>query len=56
MFRSLAYAEHYLTVAYIVRRYNMSLFDTTYADIETVSDYGMPMAKAGSQGVRVVVH
>jgi hypothetical protein len=47
--------EAYLTLAYIIRRYEFELYDTYFRDIETVSDYGMPLPRANSKGVRVKV-
>jgi hypothetical protein len=52
---SLTYSELYLTLTYIIRRYNFELYDTDFTDIETVSDYGMPLPRADSKGVRVKV-
>ena len=53
--RSLAYAELYLTLAAVVRQFNLELFDTTASDIEAVCDAFMPMPKIDSKGVRVIV-
>jgi hypothetical protein len=52
---SLAYSELYLTLAYLIRRYDFELYGTDFRDIETVSDYGMPLPRADSKGVRVKV-
>jgi hypothetical protein len=52
---SLAYAELYLALAAIVRRFTLELFETDSSDIEAVCDAMMPMPKADSKGVRVVV-
>jgi hypothetical protein len=52
-FQSLAYAELYLTLAAIVRRFDLTLYETDYSDIEAVCDAMMPMPKADSKGVRV---
>ena len=53
---SLAFAELYLTLAAIVRQFRLSLYDTSYADIEPVCDAFMPMPSADSKGVRVMVN
>lgn len=53
--RSLAYAELYLTLAAIVRRFTLSLYETDYSDIQAVCDAMMPLPKAESKGVRVMV-
>jgi hypothetical protein len=54
-FCSLGYAELYLALAAIVRRFNLSLYETDYSDIEAVCDCVMPMPKADTKGVRVMV-
>lgn len=53
--RSLGYAELYLTLAAIVRRFTLTLHETDYSDIEAVCDCVMPMPKADTKGVRVIV-
>lgn len=52
---SLAYAELYLTLSSVLRRFDLELFDTTNEDIEAVCDAFMPMPKEDSKGVRVLV-
>ena len=52
---SLAYAEMYVTVATVFRRFDMELFETTYADIEVAHEFHIPQVKRGSKGVRVLV-
>lgn len=52
---SLAYAELYLSLAAIVRRFHLELYETTYEDIEAVCDALMPMPRADTKGVRVLV-
>ena len=52
---SLAYAELYLTLSAVLRRFDFKLFDTTSEDIEAVCDAFMPMPKEDSKGVRVLV-
>ena len=52
---NLAYAELYLTLAAVVRRFELELFETTFADIEPFCDAFMPMPRAETKGVRVMV-
>lgn len=52
---NLAYAELYLALAAIVRRFDLELFETTLADIEPAFDAFVPIPRADSKGVRVVV-
>lgn len=52
---SLAYAELYLTLAAVLRRFQLALYDTTVADVEAVCDAFMPMPRADTKGVRVIV-
>ena len=52
---SLAYAELYLTLANLIRRFDFELFETTIEDVEPVCDAFMPMPKIDSKGVRVFV-
>jgi hypothetical protein len=51
----LAYAELYLTLAAVVRRFRLELFETDFSDIEGVCDAMMPMPKVDSKGVRIRV-
>ncbi|KAH6677138.1 putative cytochrome P450 [Halenospora varia] len=53
--QNLAYAELYLTLAAIVRRFHLELFETDFSDIEAVFDAVMPLPKADTEGVRVLV-
>ena len=52
---SLAYAELYLTLSALLRRFDFELFETTIADVEPVCDAFMPMPRIDSKGVRVFV-
>lgn len=51
----LARAELYLVTATLVRRLEMSLWDTDATDVEFVHDYQVAMPKLDSKGVRVLV-
>jgi hypothetical protein len=53
---SLAYAELYLTLAAVVRRFELRLWETGYGDIEAVFDGVMPLTKRDTKGVRVLVY
>ncbi|OKL60205.1 hypothetical protein UA08_04932 [Talaromyces atroroseus] len=50
-----AYAELYLTVAHIFRRYDFHLYDTNVDDVKLVRDRFFGAPKDGSKGVRVYV-
>jgi hypothetical protein len=52
---SLAYAELFLTLAGIVRRFDFELFETTFDDVKIDRDAFVAAARVGSKGVRVVV-
>ena len=52
---NLAYAELYITLSTVFRRFDMRLFETEYADVAFNSDMTVPRPKKGSKGVRVVV-
>jgi hypothetical protein len=52
---SLAYAEMYLTLASIVRRFDMELFDTTVEDVTMVHDFFVASPRLDSKGVRIKV-
>lgn len=52
---SLAYAELYLTLAAVVRRFDLTLYETSVSDVEAVCDCVMPMPAADSKGVRVLI-
>lgn len=53
--RSLAYAEMYLTLANIVRRFDLTLFETTAEDVTMVHDFFVASPKIDSKGVRIKV-
>lgn len=52
---SLAYAELYLSLAAVVRRFRSKLFETDAEDVEGFCDAVMPLPKVESKGVRVRV-
>ncbi len=52
---NLAYAEIYLTLAAVFRRFEFELFETTREDVEVYHDFFNPQPKLGSKGVRVMV-
>ena len=44
-----------MTIAAIFRRFDLELFDTTTADVETAVDAFQPLPGEDSKGVRVIV-
>ena len=52
---NLAHAEICLTLAYLFRRFKLSLYDTTRADVDIEHDYFTPFTRSDSKGVRVLV-
>lgn len=54
-FDSLAYAELYLTLAKIIPRFEMDLFETTVEDVEPERDFFVAVPRLDSEGVRVKV-
>ena len=52
---NLAYAELYLALAGVFRRFDFELFGTTIDDVKMVRDKLVPGAAVGSKGVRVIV-
>ena len=52
---SLAYAELYLTVSSIFRRFDMELVDTTTEDVKLVHDFFVASPALTSKGVSVRV-
>ncbi|KAI9710975.1 MAG: hypothetical protein M1820_002412 [Bogoriella megaspora] len=52
---NLANAEIYLTLAYLFRRFNLTLFQTTRADADIEHDYFTAFPRMDSKGVRVLV-
>lgn len=55
LFYSLAYAELYLTIGTIIRRFDMELFETDLIDVVVKRDHFVPSPDASSRGVRVRV-
>lgn len=53
---NLAYAEMYITLATLFRRYEMELFETGPADVEVAHEYHIPQVRKGSKGLRVLVN
>ena len=45
----------YLTLAAVVARYDMELFETGFEDVDLERDWTIPQPKVGSEGVRAVV-
>lgn len=52
---SLAYAELYLVLAMLVRRYDMELYETTLKNVKFERDFGTPYPDEGNFNVRVRV-
>ena len=50
---SLAYAELYLALATVFRRFTFELYDTDFSDIELAHDFFLPSPKLDSNGLRV---
>lgn len=53
---NLAYAELYLTLEALFRKFELQLFETTRADIDVAHDFVAGTPRVGSKGVRVLVH
>lgn len=53
--QNLAYAEMYLTLAVLFRKFDFELHDTTRAEVDPAHEYHIPQVKRGSKGVRVFV-
>ena len=53
--KSVAYAELYLTLAAVVPRFDLEMFETTAEDIVMDRDFFVGVPKLDSKGVRVVV-
>ena len=61
----LAYAEMYLLIAGILRRYGgpqdkgphgwLELYETDKTDVEMVADKFVPLPKRGSKGIQVMI-
>ncbi|KAJ5495040.1 cytochrome monooxygenase aflU [Penicillium diatomitis] len=52
---NLAYAEIYLTIATLVRRFELELFETTKENIAFARDFGTPYPDQGNYSLRVLV-
>lgn len=52
---SLAYAELYLTIASLVRRFELELCETTIDNIRAVREIGLGQPKEGDYSVRAKV-
>ncbi|KAL8786644.1 MAG: hypothetical protein Q9213_002673 [Squamulea squamosa] len=52
---NLAYAELYMTIATIFRRFELELFETNRATVEYARDYNNPFPEHGCNGVKVLV-
>lgn len=52
---NLAYAELFLTLAALFRRFELELFETTRADVDVAHDFVAGTPRLDSKGVRVVV-
>ncbi|GAP91778.1 putative cytochrome P450 [Rosellinia necatrix] len=52
---NLAYAEITLAIAYLMRRFEWELVETTYTDVEIVRDLIAPDVSRASKGVRALV-
>ncbi|KAF6225448.1 hypothetical protein HO133_009448 [Letharia lupina] len=52
---NLAYAEMYIALATIFRRYNMELYETSRVDVDVAHEFHIPQVKKGSKGVRMLV-
>lgn len=53
---SLAYAELFLTLATVLSRFDMRIYETTTEDVRIARDYFVGVPEPGSQGVRVIVN
>jgi hypothetical protein len=53
--KSLAYAEIYLALAHIVRRFDFAPYDTTVANVSVLRELGIGYPKEGRFGVRATV-
>ena len=52
---NLAYAEIFITVAVLFRRFDFGLWRTGREDVEVAHEYHIPQVKRGSKGVKVTV-
>lgn len=53
--RELAYAEIYITIATLFRRYGLELWETERADVDVAHECHIPQARRNARPVRVVV-
>lgn len=53
---SLAYAELYMTLATIFRRFELELFETTRETVQYSRDYFNSFPEKGCDGVKVMIH
>lgn len=53
--QNLAMAEMVLGLGNLLRRYDMSLFETVQGDVDVVEDCYVPLTRKGSPGVRVLL-
>ena len=53
--QSLAYAELYMVLAAIFRRFSFELYETDVSDVRMAHDFFIPSPKLDSKGVRVKV-
>ncbi|KAJ5175697.1 uncharacterized protein N7482_001574 [Penicillium canariense] len=51
----LAWAELYLVLGTLFRRYNISLYETTVEDVEMAHDFFDPVPKLDSKGLRIII-
>ena len=51
----LAYVELYIGLANVFRKLNLELWETERDAVDMASEYLVPMPKAGTKGVRVLV-
>ncbi|KAF2730233.1 putative cytochrome P450 [Polyplosphaeria fusca] len=52
---NLAYAELFLTLAFVFRRFDLELYETPIEDVRFARDGFLAMPRVGSKGVRVLV-
>ena len=52
---NIAYAELYIGIATLFRRFDFDLFETERADVDLAHDFVSAHARHGSKGVRVMV-
>lgn len=52
---NLAYAELFLTLASMFRRFDLELYKTSIEDVMLVRDMFMPAPRIESKGVRIIV-